>query len=90
MILCKNQVVDQDTSVFVRDGTCLGFIKESCKLRGWPLVKTELSASQSLASASTHVPYVTGGKRGCGRNWEAETDGEKPGGEPALVSPSPA
>ena len=79
-ILYKNQVVDQDTSVFVQDGTCLGFIMESRELRGWPLVKKELLASQSLASASTHVPYVMGGKRGCGRNREAETDGEKPGG----------
>lgn len=53
------EVVEQDASVFVQGGTCLGFIKESCKLPGWPLVKRELSTSQSLASASTHVLYVT-------------------------------
>lgn len=46
-ILYKNQVVAQDRSVFVQDGTCFGFIEESCKLWGWPLVKKELSASQS-------------------------------------------
>lgn len=78
MILYKNQVVDQDTSV--QDSTCLGFIRDSGQLQGWPLVKKELSASQSLRSVSTHVLYVTGGKRGCGRNGQAETDGEKPGG----------
>lgn len=47
----------------------------------------ELAASQSLASASTHVLYVTGGKQGCERNGEAETDGEKPGGNQCWFLP---
>lgn len=42
-----------------------------------PGQKRAQKTSQNLASASTHVLYVTGG---CGRNREPETDGEKPGG----------
>lgn len=65
-ILYKNQVVAQDRSVFVRGGTCFGFIEELCKLRGWPPVRKEISASQSLASASTHVLYVTEANKAVG------------------------
>lgn len=43
------------------------------------------SESQILASASTHVLYITWGKQGCGRNGEAETDGGKPKGTSAAL-----
>lgn len=87
-ILCKNQVVDQDMSVFVQDGMCLGFIKESCKLRGWPLVKKELPASQSLASASRRS-VRHGRQTRLWEKWGGRDRWQKAWREPALVSPSP-
>lgn len=84
MILYKNQVVDRDTSV--QDSTCFGFIRDSCELRGWPLVKKKLSASQSLTSVSTHVLYVTGGKPGCGRNGQQRQMVKSPEGTSAGFS----
>lgn len=87
-ILYKNQVVDQDTSVFVQGGTCLGFLKESRELRGWPPVKKRV-LGESESGICIHTCSRRHGRQT--RLWEKRGGRDrwrKAWREPALASPS--